>query len=689
METVRQAEADECGLAALTMVARGLGHDIDLAWARHRFPASRRRPDLASILAMARSLDLEARPVKAEIRDLSRLRLPAILHWELRHFVVLSRAGRRHVDICDPAAGRRRVSLEQLRHSFTGVAVEFARAPDFAAVRSGHRLRLGDLFHAFRGLSRYLLLILILLVATQLLALAVPVGTQLLVDEIVRGQDRQWLYSVAAGLGCVMLAALVLDTLRQHYSLFTGIRVSVDTASAMVRHVLGLPLPVLERRTIADTLSRIDSLQPIQKVLTETVLAALVQAVTFVLTLALMVFYSPLLAALSLAAVAGSTLVQAALMPRTRARNLDGMVAQAMARQSLLESLAAAASVHAFGLQGRRGEHWLKAFVQASNARADQGRLAIAASAARGFIGIADQLAFLATGVIGIGNKSLTLGVLFAFLTLRGRLAAAVAGLTAAGHELYLLRNHLDRVGDLLFETPLPRPAPSALRAVPDGRIACEELSYAWSGGTPLIHGFDCAVEAGERVVLCGPSGIGKTTLLRLLALELEPGGGRIILDGWDAALWDRDWFRRHCGMVRQSDRLFTGSVADNISGFSPSPDPRRIRHAAELAVIWDDLLSLPMRLETPVADGGAGLSGGQLQRLLLARALYREPRLLFLDEATNQLDRQTERRVLANLAALGITIVSIAHSAEALQQSGRPIHIHGRRHGKTGTALS
>jgi ATP-binding cassette, subfamily B, bacterial CvaB/MchF/RaxB len=676
METVHQAEANECGLAALTMVARGLGHDIDLPWARQRFPATGRRPDLASVLDMARSLGLDARPLKAEVTDLCRLRLPAILHWELRHFVVLARAGRRHVDICDPAAGRRRVSLEELRHCFTGVAVEFTRGPDFAAVRGGRRLRLADVFAAFRGLKSYLVVIFTLLVATQLLALAVPVGTQLLIDEIVRGQDRQWLYSVAAGLACVMLAALVLDTLRQHYSLFTGIRVSVDTASAMVRHVLGLPLPALERRTIADTLSRIDSLQPIQKVLTETVLSGLVQAVTFILTLALMVFYSPTLAAMALAAVIAGSLVQAAMMPRMRARNLDGLVAQAMARQSLLESLAAAASVHAFGLQGRRAQHWLKVFIQASNARADQGKLAILASAARGFIGLVDQIAFLAVGVVGIGNKSLTLGILFAFLTLRGRLAAAVAGLTAAGHELYLLRNHLERVGDLLCEPPLPRPAPSALRAVPTGRIDCENLSYAWSGGGPLISGFHCAIEAGERVVLCGPSGIGKTTLLRLLALELEPAGGRILLDGWDSGLWDRGHLQLHAGIVRQPDRLFTGSIADNITGFSPCPDPRRIRRAAELAVIWEDLLALPMRLETAVADGGAGLSGGQVQRLLLARALYREPCLLFLDEATNQLDRQTERRVLSNIAALGITIVSIAHSAEALLQSGRVIHL-------------
>ncbi len=689
IDTVRQAETGECGLAALTMIAQGLGHDIDLGWTRRRFPASRRRPDLASILAMARSLGLDARPVKADVEDLARLRLPAILHWDLRHFVVLTRAARRFFDIRDPAAGRRRVGPEELGRCFTGVAVEFARAPGFKAVRGRERLRLIDLLATFRGLGRYLAMLLALLVATQLLALAVPVGTQLLIDEIVRGQDRAWLYSVVAGLGCVMLAALVLDTLRQHYSLFTGIRVSVDSATAMVRHVLGLPIAVLERRTIADTLSRVDSLQPIQKVLTDTSLTAVVQAITLALTLALMVFYSPLLAAMSLVALAGTVLVQAALMPRTRARNLDGVIAEAGARQSLLESLAAAPSVHAFGLQGRREGHWLQAYIEGSNARADQGRLVIAAAAARGLIGIIDQLAFLALGVIAIGNNSMTLGVLFAFVSLRGRLAAALAGLTAAGREMYLLRNHLDRVGDLLAEAVPDAPPPSALRASLNGRIECENLSFGWHDDVPVIAGFHCDIDAGERVVICGRSGSGKTTLLRLLARELEPAGGRVMFDGWDANLWDPDWLRQHSAMVRQSDRLFTGSIADNITGFSPSPDTCLIRRAAELAAVWHELLSLPMRIETPVADGGAGLSGGQVQRLLLARALYHDPRLLFLDEATSQLDQRTERRVLSNIAGLGITIVSVAHGAEALRLSGRPIHLAPRPHGKTAGTLS
>lgn len=684
MPTVRQAESTECGLAALTVVARAFGHEVDLAWARRRFPPEQRRPDLASLLETAADLGLEARPLRADLADLNRVRLPAILHWDFRHFVVLVRVRRREYRIVDPAAGRRRVSRKEFRERFTGVLIEFSRRPDFIRRRGGTRLRLGKLLAAFAGLRRYLAAMFVLLVATQLLGLVVPVGTQLLVDEVAGERDRQWLFGVVAGIGAVMVAVLVLDTLRQYYGLFTGVRVSIAGTAAMVGHILSLPAALIERRTIADTLSRLDSLLPVQKVLTETSLAASVHVVTLFVTLALMVFYSPLLASMSIAAMLAVVALQAVLLPVTRARNLDGLVAQADARQSLFESLAGAASVQAFGLQARRATHWQQAFVRASNAKTAQGRLAIAASAGQGVIALADQLSFLALGVIGIGNKSLTLGMLFALLSLRGRLATAVGGVLAAGRELYLLRNHLDRVGELLIEPSSPCAGPAAVRSVPSGRIECDGLCYAWHAGRTVVTDFCCEIDAGERVVLCGPSGIGKTTLLRLLACELEPREGEVLFDGWGARQWDRDWLRRHFGVVRQADRLFTGSVADNIAGFSTHPDPLRIRHAAELAAVWDELLTLPMQLDTPLGDGGAGLSGGQFQRVVLARALYRTPKILLLDEPTSQLDERTERRVLRNLAGLGATIVSIAHGPDAIRLGGRPVYLPSPVNGKS-----
>ncbi|HNP34504.1 MAG TPA: peptidase domain-containing ABC transporter [Woeseiaceae bacterium] len=669
-----QAETADCALAALAMIARFHGHQVDLSWLRQQAGRGTDGPNLACILAKADLLDFNARPVRASISELSRLQLPAILHWEFKHFVVLEKITSRSLVICDPAAGRHTVELETAARLFTGVAVEFTPASNFRAQVAGRRLSLSGLLGSCKGLWRYLALMLVLLIVGQLLGLAVPVATQLLIDELVLGQDKEWLGRMIGGIACILLAMLLIDTLRQQCALFAGVRLSVDTATAAVSHVLRLPARSLERRTTGDTLSRIDSMQPIQQVMTSSLLNALVQFVTLATTFLLMLLYSPALTAISLLALIGVVLLQAALLPGMRARNLDAVVAGAEARHSLIESLRAFAVVSSFGLTSIRLNHWRQAFVRASNARADQDRLGIVASAGQGILSAIDQLAFLFVGVAAVANKNITLGVLFAFVSLRGRLGMALVSLIETARDLYLARSHMDRVGELLAEEPEPRAPPAARRAEPAGRLACHNVCFRYPGGQLLLDDFNCEVSPGERVVICGPSGVGKTSLLRLLAVELKCTAGSVQYDGYDTDLWDLDCLRARSGMVRQSDALFMGSVADNICCFSSSPDVARIRDVAGIAAIWDDILALPMKLETVLADGGSGLSGGQIQRLLLARALYRKPKILFLDEATNQLDAVTQNRVLRNLAALDMTIVSVAHDQNTVLQSGRPL---------------
>ena len=671
---VLQSRATECGLAAITMIANHLGHDLDLTAMRRRFGSL--RPDLRSILGIADSLGMVARPVRLGLAETCRLGLPALLHWEFDHFVVLVDVGRRCVVVNDPAVGRRVLDWQEFGRAFTGVAVEFTPAADVPKQSARQSPSLRGLLRSFRGLPRYLGVMLFLLVATQLLSLAPPVATQLLIDEVVLGQDRLWLHRVILGLALVMLAAVLIDTLRRHIALYTGMRLATESTTLVIRHLLRLPAITVGRRSVGDLMSRVDSMRPLRVALTDTSLRFVVQAVVLLATLTLMLVYSRLLTTISLAAMLLITLLHAALLPRSRALNTENVVATARAGNSLIESLRAFPAVNAMGLGAQRLAHWQHGFAVAVNAETRKQRLGIIAAGGQGVIMVFEYALFLAVGIGGVLDRHLTPGVLFAFLSLRGTLMSATAELLGAARQLYLVRSHVDRVADIVAETAEADAPRHALRRRLCGAISCEAIEFRYPGGRSILAGFTVDIEPGESIAIRGPSGTGKTTLLRLLAGSLQPGRGRLRYDGMDARLWDRGALRRQFGIVLQSDRLFEGSVADNISGFEADADIGRIREAAESAAIWDDVLDLPMAIHTPLSGADGGLSGGQAQRLLLARALYRRPRILFLDEATSQLDHATERCVIANLGTLDATIISIAHRNNAIAGASRFIDL-------------
>lgn len=670
---ILQSRRTECGLAAITMIANHFGHDLDLTAMRRRFGEP--RPDLRSMLDVADAIGLVGRPIRLGVAEVRQLGLPALLHWEFDHFVVLVRVGRRIV-INDPAVGRRIVDRQEFSRGFTGVAVEFTPAPGSPKQSERHAPSVAGLLRSFRGLPRYLALMLFLLVATQLLSLAPPVATQLLIDEVVLGQDRLWLRKLIVGLALVMLAAVVIDTLRRRIALYAGMRIAADSTTLIIRHLLRLPAATVGRRSVGDLMSRVDSMQPLRVALTDTSLQLVVQAAVLVATLTLMFVYSRRLTAITVVSVLLIALLHASLLPRSRALNTEFVVAAARAGNSLIESLRAYPAVNAMSLGAQRLAHWQHGFTTAINAETRKQQLAIVAGGGQGVIMVLEYALFLAVGIGGVLDKRITLGVLFAFLSLRGTLMGASIELLGAARQLYLVRTHVDRVAEIVAETPEPDPPRHALRRRLRGGLACEAIEFRYPGGPPLLRGVTVEILARESIVIRGPSGSGKTTLLRLLSCSLDADRGRIRYDGMDSRLWDRNVLRRQIGIVLQSDRLFEGSVADNISGFEGDADIGRLRESARIAAVWDDIEDLPMGVHTPLSGADGGLSGGQAQRLLLARAIYRQPRILFLDEATSQLDHVTERRVIENLEALDVTSISIAHRSHALASATRFIDL-------------
>ena len=673
---ILQQENAECGATCLAMVAAYYGKHGCLDAIRKMPGAMGRGATFRELLQLARQLRLMARPLRLAISDLHLLRLPAVLHWRMSHFVVLVRCGRHRYVIHDPALGRRKVGKAELDESFTGVALELTPERGFRRQSERGQMSLADFAGSFRHLYRYLGLMLCLLLCTQVLALAPPVATQILIDELVLGQDRGWLYRALGGLALIMLTGVVLDGLRRRVSLFTGMNLAVDSSVSVMSHLFRLPAAFVDRRHPGDLMSKLDSLSPIRQALTEHVINSIVHCAVLMTTLAIMFLYSGWLTAVSMGGLVLSALLMSAILPASRRSQEQAIIHTATQNSSLLESLRAYDVVQALGLEHLRLAHWQHHFSDATNARVREGKLSIAQDAGNGIIGVFEQVSFLGIGISGVLDQHFTLGVLFAFTSLRGRFGSAAVGLAEAIQNFFLLKVHTNRLSDIVLAESTPPIPDGAISSAVTGSLSATNISFRYAADAWIVRDFCCDIAAGTNVVITGPSGCGKTTLLKLLAGLMPAYAGQVYVDGMELPLWNRDSLRAQTSFVLQNDALFQGTITENISAFDTTPDLARLRAAAITAEIWTDIRKLPMQLETRVSNMGKNLSGGQVQRLVLARALYRKPVILFLDEATSHLDVSMERRVLQNIDEQDITVVSVAHRPDAINRADQIIRL-------------
>jgi len=681
LRPILQSEASECGLAALAMVAAAHGHAVSLAELRRRFPLSLKGARLGGLIDVARQLGLSARPMRLEPAQLGQLSLPCVLHWRLNHFVVLARVGRSRVTVLDPALGERRLRLSEVSEAFTGVALELMPNADFRPQPVAPVVTLRQLTGPVRGMRRSLLQVLALSLGLQVFVVLAPFYTQWVIDQVLVAADRDLLAVLGLGFGLALLLQVATSVLRGWVVVQLSASLGLQWAGRVFAHVLRLPLDYFEKRHLGDINSRLASVKAIQQTLTTRFVEALVDGLMALVTLALMLVYSWKLAGVTVLAVLIYVGIRALAYRPLRDGTQRQLVAAARQESHLLESLRGMQGLKLAGQEARRQAAYDNLRVDAVNEEVRLQRMGLGFSGASQLVFGLERIAVVWIGAVLALKGVFSVGMLVAYLAYKDQFASRMAGLVDKWMELRMLRVHGERLADVVL-TPAEA-APQAV-AEPLPARAClevEALSFRYgSADAWVLQGCSFRVEEGESVAIVGASGCGKSTLLKLLLGLHVPSSGSIRIGGQDLQRVGAAQARTLFGVVMQDDTLFAGSIADNISFFDPAPDLPRIQQAATLAAVHEDIVRMPMGYFGLIGDMGSALSGGQRQRLLLARALYRQPRFLFLDEATSHLDVPCERQVAAAVRQLPLTRIIIAHRPETIDSADRVLRLSGGR---------
>lgn len=686
MEMVHQDEAAECGLACLAMISRYHGYDIDLFSARSRYGSHPRGINLTSLIKTAHDMGLDCRPLRVEIENLVSVKLPAIIHWQFNHFVVLDkvrrRAGRTFYEMRDPALGRRNLSEAEFSAGFTGVLVEAIPNIKFERRRERAKLSLWQLFNKASGIKSALYKILLLSTFVEIFALAIPFYMQIAIDDVIPSHDVDFINALAIGFGGLAVLNQLTTFTRNWATINLSNELSYRIVSNLFRHLVRLPISWFVSRSVGDVMVRFNSTQAITDVMSHGLLQAFIDAALAMLTLTLMFAYSPTLALIALAALAVYTAVRLTYFSALKANNLSVLQAQAQEQANFIETVRGITPIRLFGNESNRARTWQNKKVQVVNATVKIARLKNAFASLNSAVVALENIAFIYIAVRLAINGKMTVGMITAFGAYKHQFLDASLNVIGQALDYRMLDVQLGRIGDIAL-TPVEEVGGSGDifdETQMDGgieKIELRDVSFSYAKGDPaILKCVNLVVTRGETIAIVGTSGSGKSTLLRVLMGLVTQTAGDLLVNDCTIRKNSLADYRKMVSCVMQEDVLFSGTIADNISFFEAQIDRARVEEVAKIAEVHEDICKMPMAYESLVGDMGSTLSGGQKQRLLIARALYRRPALLVMDEATAHLDRRTEGNVNRKIKELGIACIIVAHRPSTIAVADRKFEL-------------
>jgi len=666
-----QMTSVECGAACLAMILNYHGRKVSISEIRERCDLGRDGLSALSIVKAAQNYGMRVRAISLKENTFRFVRLPAIIHWEFNHFLVLERWTPTYVDVVDPAQGPRRLTQDEFDAGFTGIVIILEPGVNFLRHHDSPQISLRTYARGYFSLAPGTLIqLLAASLLLQLFGLGVPVLTKVVVDQIIPFQLQSVLSVVGIGMLTLAFAQLVTTLLRSSLLIYLQARVDTQMMMSFLEHLLDLPLRFFQQRSSGDILTRLSSNTVIRDTLSSQLISTLLDGSTVIVYLAILLWQGPIFAAL----VVAIGLLQIILLLCTRnpiqqlARR--ELTTQGASQGYVAEALTGIVTLKAAGAERRALDHWSNLFFEQLNVSMRRNYLSSLVDAIMSMLRLLSPLLLLWIGTMQVLNGQMQVGTMLALNALAIVFLTPLASLVSTGQKLQLVQSHLERIADVMDAAPEQQTSTNQPPRL-TGRITLQDVYFRYDEQSAnILQGINITIEAGQKVAIVGRTGSGKSTLGKLLLGLYLPSQGEILYDGIPLRFLNYQAVRAQFGVVMQDATVFSGSIRQNIAFSDPNLSLERVTRAAQIAELHEDIMRMPMGYETFVSERGSALSGGQRQRLALARALAHAPSILLLDEATSALDVITESIIEQNLRKFACTQIIIAHRLSTIRQA-------------------
>lgn len=675
---IYQSEISECGLACLAMIANYHGKKMDIRTLRGLISIPVTGASVKHLLVASSSIELQGRPLKLNPEELETIALPVILHWDLDHFVVLKKVNRTSVVIHDPAAGIRKYFKQELGIHFTGIAIELYPLCSFKKNKLAPPYSLSQLFQATPDFYRSVIQVFLLSLLIQLLALLSPLYLQLVIDQGLAKADMDLIFLVAILFFLVVVARSLVNYLRGVLLLRFSNQLGFQLVGSTFGHLLALPLAFFEKREMGDIVSRFSSLESIKQILAQEMVSALVDGIFSLLTLTLLFIYSPVLASIAAGFVAFFSLLRLVSIPAEKSRRQELLVCEAKQKTRFMENIRSIAVTKIYSIEQQRLAEWQGLYANYINTAYHLGHFHLGLTSLQSFLFGVDHIVTIYMGSAMVYSGNLTVGQLMSFIFLKQHFANSILAMLPRLAEIRLVRLELERVSEItLHEKEEHMAGVSLLQRNLKGILEVQKLGFGYSDlEVPVFENVSFSITAGSCLVITGNSGCGKSTLLKLILGLEAPKTGRVLIDGFALKEFGLASYRTQTAAILHSDVLLSGTLAYNIHLEVDSCNEQRLKKACYRAGIYEEICGLAMGFNTRIGEMGISLSAGQVQRVLLARALYRLPGLLIMDEALSHVGDELARELMANIKQMGITLIMVTHNKALIELATHRVHL-------------